>query len=353
MNEEFQVMSQEGQVVLKKSELAGEIAYLLEKVGVPAADAAVTADVMADTNAKGIESHGVRWLDIYLQRMQAGGVNPVTKINVVKDKGSLLVLDADNGLGQVAMVRAVEMGVKKAKENAVAMVAVRNTNHFGACAYYTEMAAKMGMVAFCCTNSTPLMAPWGGIDLCIGTNPLSYGFPTKGTPIVLDMATTAFARGKVFIAARKGVPLPEGVALNKDGEPTTDAKEALEGIMLPASGPKGFGLSLVIDLLCGIMTGSKYGAHITPIFGAIETPQNIGHFAFFLNIEDFVPLEQYYKEIEDSIAIMKKSRLAKGYDRIYMPGEIEAGIRENNLQDGIAIPKPTWDVVQEWKAKFA
>ena len=346
-------MSQEGQVILKKNELADEIAYLLEKVGVSAQDAAITADIMADTNAKGIESHGVRWLDIYLQRLQAGGVNPVTKIDVVKEKGSLLILDANNGLGQVAMYKAVEMGVKKAKDTGIAMVAVRNSNHFGACAYYTEMAANMGMVSFCCTNSTPLMAPWGGIDLCIGTNPLSYGFPTKGTPIVLDMATTAYARGKVFIAARKGLPLPEGVALDKDGEPTTDAKKALEGIMLPASGPKGFGLSLIIDLLSGIMTGSRYGAHITPIFGALGTAQNIGHFAFFLNIEDFVPVNKYYEEIEDNMAIMKKSRLAKGCDRIYMPGEIEAGIREKALQEGIAIPRPTWDVVQEWKAKFS
>ncbi|CAK7021762.1 MAG: putative oxidoreductase YjmC [Desulfovibrio sp.] len=346
-------MSQEDQVILTKDELAGTIKYLLEKVGVPGDDAAITADVMADTNAKGIESHGVRWLDIYLQRIQAGGVSAVTKLDVVKDKGSLLMLDANNGLGQVAMYRAVEMGVKKAKENGVAIVGVRNTNHFGACAYYTEMAAKMGMVSFVCTNSTPLMAPWGGIDLCIGTNPISYGFPTKGVPIVLDMATTAYARGKVFIAARKGLPLPEGVALDKHGAPTTDAKEALEGIMLPASGPKGFGLSLVVDLLCGIMTGSRYGAHITPIFGTIDKAQHIGHFAFFLNIEDFVPVDEYYTNIEDTIATMKKSRLAKGVDRIYMPGEIEDGVRAKNLKDGIVIPKPTWDVVQEWKAKFA
>lgn len=346
-------MSQESQVILKKEEIVAAVAGLLQGVGVPAADAAIVADVMADTNARGIESHGIRWLDIYLQRLQAGGVNPVTTVDVTKDKGSLLILDANNGLGQVAMVKAVEMGVKKAKETGMAMVGVRNSNHFGACAYYTEMAAKMGVVSFCCTNATPLMAPWGGIDLCIGTNPLSYGFPTKGTPIVLDMATTAYARGKVFIAARKGVPIPEGVALNKNGEPTTDAKEALEGIMLPASGPKGFGLSLVIDLLCGIMTGSKYGVHITPIFGQLETAQNIGHFAFFLNIEDFVPVNKYYEEIEDTITNMKKSRLAKGYDRIYMPGEIEAGVRAKALTEGIAIPKPTWDVLQEWKAKLA
>ncbi|MDR1660016.1 MAG: Ldh family oxidoreductase [Desulfovibrio sp.] len=346
-------MSQESQVILKKEELAGAIAELLEKAGVPTADAAVTADVMADTNAKGIESHGVRWLDVYLQRIQAGGVNPVTRIDVLKDKGSLLMLDANNGLGQVAMVKAVEMGVKKAGETGMAIVGVRNSNHFGACSYYTEMAAKMGMVSFCCTNSTPLMAPWGGIDLCIGTNPISYGFPTKGTPIVLDMATTAYARGKVFIAARKNLPIPEGVALNKYGDPTTDAKEALEGIMLPAAGPKGFGLSLVVDLLAGIMTGSNYGAHITSLFGALDKAQQIGHFAFFLNIGDFVSEADYYRQIEDNIAAMKKSRLARGYERIYMPGEIEAGIREKALLDGIAIPAPTWQAVQEWKARLS
>lgn len=345
-------MSQEGQKIVTKEKLKKDVVFLLKKVGVPEDDAEITAEVMVDTNAKGVESHGVRWLDIYLQRIQAGSVKPVTKIDVIKDKGSLLILDANQGLGQVAMMKAVEMGVKKAKENGICFVAVRNSNHFGATGYYSEMAAKSDMISFAATNGTPLMAPWGGTDLCIGTNPLSYAFPTKDVPIVLDMATTSLARGKVFVAARKGMPLPEGVALNKDGVPTVDAKEALEGVLLPVAGPKGFGLSLMIDIIGGILTGSNYGAHITSLFGDLNTSQDIGHFAYFLNIEDFMNLNEYYEKIEDNKKIMKNSRLAQGFDKIFMPGEIEAGVREKSLKEGISVPAPTLEVIEEWKKKF-
>lgn len=345
-------MNEEKMVLIMRDELKAEVIYLLKKVGVPEEDAEITAEVMVETNAKGIESHGVRWLDIYLQRILAGGVNPVTKLDVVKDKGSILILDANNGLGQVAMVKAVEIGVKKAKENGVSFVAIRNSNHFGATGYYTELASRQNVIAFAATNSTPLMAPWGGIDLCIGTNPLSYAFPTKDVPIVVDMATTTLARGKVFIAARKGEDLPEGVALNKEGVPTIDAKEALEGVLLPVGGPKGFGLSLMIDILSGILTGSNYGTHITSLFGDVKTPQNIGHFAYFLNIEDFMDLNEYFEKIEDNKKIMKSSKLAQGFNKIFMPGEIEAGIRERSLKEGISIPEPTIKVLNEWKQKL-
>ncbi|MBS7526188.1 Ldh family oxidoreductase [Fusibacter paucivorans] len=345
-------MQTEGQVIVTKEQLKQDVIYLLEKLGVPTDEADMTAEVMVDTNAKGIETHGVRWLDIYMQRIQAGSVKAKTKLDVIKEKGSLLILDANHGLGQVAMTKAVEMGVKKAKENGISVVAVRNSNHFGATGFYTELAAKSDVIAFVATNGTPLMAPWGGTDLCIGTNPLSYAFPTKGYPIVLDMATTAIARGKVFVAARKGLPLPEGTALNKDGVPTVDAKEALDGVLLPAAGPKGFGLSLMIDIMAGILTGSNYGTNITSLFGDLEGVQDIGHFAYFINIEDFMDLDEYYEKIEANKARMKSSKLAQGFNQIFMPGEIEAGIREKNLKDGIAIPKPTMDVLEAWKSKY-
>ncbi|MDR0621134.1 MAG: Ldh family oxidoreductase [Deltaproteobacteria bacterium] len=345
-------MAVEEMVKVTKVELKETISSILAKVGVPPEDAEVVAEVMADTNAKGIESHGIRWLDIYVQRIKAGGYNPVTKLEVVKDKGSLLLLNANHGLGQVAMVKAVDLGLEKARQNAVAIVAVANSNHFGATCFYTERAAKAGLIGFACTNSTPLMAPWGGMDLCVGTNPLSFGFPTKGVPIILDMATTAFARGKVFIAERQGTTLPEGVALNKNGEPTTNPKEALEGIMLPAAGPKGFGLSLAIDILSGILIGSNHGHHICSLFGDLDKHQDVGHFAIFINIDDFINPEIYYREIEDSVSRMKSSRLAKGFTQIFMPGEIEDGQRAKNLAEGIPIPLPTWKTVQELKAKL-
>ena len=341
----------EAQVFLSKAEIKQMVIDLLCAVGVPREDADMAAEVMADTDAKGIETHGIRWLDVYLKRIRAGGVKAVTRLDVVKDKGSVLILDANHGLGQVAMTKAVQMGTQKAKQQGGAFVAIRNTNHFGATGFYAEMAAKMGFAAYVCTNGTPLMAPWGGLDPCIGTNPLAYGFPTRNHAIVLDMATTAYARGKVFVAARKGIQLPEGVALNREGYPTTDPNEALEGLMLPAAGPKGFGLSLVIDFLAGIMSGAHFGTNMCKIFGDYDRHQDIGHFAYFLNIEDFMPMEEYYEKIEADIARMKASRKTPGTSKIFMPGEIEAEAREKNA-DAIPVAASVWEGLKQWRVEL-
>jgi len=339
-------------VTLSSHDLKAVASKLLEKAGVPEEQAARAADVMVNADLKGIESHGVRWLDIYLKRIQAGCVKPVTDLKVVQEKAGLLLLDAQNGLGQVALSKGVEMGIAKAKSAGVCAVGVRNSNHCGALGYYTEMATKANMAAIVMTNGTPLMAPWGGTTPCIGTNPISFAVPSQGAPVILDMATSASARGKVFVAAQKGTKLPDGIALNKEGEPTTDPKEALEGLLLPVGGPKGYGLSLIIDIMAGIMTGSNHGQNITSLYGDLEHSQNIGHFAVIVNIDDFMPLSDFFAGMDKSRDELKGSKLAKGINQIFLPGEIEANTARQRAEQGAIIPLATWNILQDWANKF-
>lgn len=339
-------------VTIAPLDLKNLVTSLLEKVGVPREQGAMVAEVMVNADLKGVESHGVRWLDIYLKRIQAGSVKPVTTLKVVKEKAGLLLVDAQGGLGQVAFTRAIEMAIAKAKTAGVCAVGVRNTNHCGALGFYTELATKANMAAIAMTNSTPLMAPWGGVTLSIGTNPISFGVPTQGEPVILDMATSASARGKVFLAAQKGYKLPDGVALTKDGEPTTDPKEALEGLLLPVGGPKGYGLSLIIDVMAGIMTGSNFGQGITSLYGDLAKPQDIGHFAVLVNIEDFMDIDDFFAGMQRSRTELKSSKLAKGFTEIFLPGEIEANTFRQRAEKGAQLPLATWSVLEGWAQKF-
>lgn len=325
------------------------VSGLLEKAGVPLLQAGHAADVMVNAEMKGIESHGVRWLDIYLKRIRAGSVNPVTELKVIQQKAGLLLLDAQNGLGQVAFSKGIEMAIEKAKKVGVCTLGVRNSNHCGALGYYAEMAVKANMAAIVMTNGTPLMAPWGGITPCIGTNPIAFAVPGRAEPVILDMATSASARGKVFVAAQKGIKLPEGIALNREGEPTTDPKEALEGLLLPVGGPKGYGLSLMIDIMAGIMTGSKHGRQITSLYGDLEHAQNIGHFAVLINVDDFLPLEDFFAGMQQSRSELKQSKPAKGFTGIFLPGEIEANTVRQSEKQGTVLPAATWNMLQDWK----
>ena len=338
--------------IIDQNDLRELVGKLLSKVGVPSEDAAQVADVMVTSDLRGVESHGVRWLDIYLKRILAGSVKPVTDLKTIREKAAYVLLDAQGGLGQVAMRRGMDLGIEKAKTAGICAVAVCNSNHCGALAFYAEMATKANMAAMVMTNSTPLMAPLGGVTLSIGTNPIAFGFPTEKNPVILDMATSASARGKVFVAAQKGNKLPDGVALNKDGEPTTDPKEALEGILLPVGGPKGYGLSLIIDIMAGIMTGSNFGQTITSLYGDLKTPQNIGHFAVVINIDDFIPLQEFFVGMQQSREQLKGSKLAKGYSEIFLPGEIELNTKLSRENSGVVIPASTWAVLSDLKEKM-
>lgn len=268
---------------------------LLTAAGLPASEAEEVARHLLFADLRGIDTHGTSRLKIYLLRMAAGSLSPVAHISVLNESPVSALLDAGNSFGHIASRQATEMAIAKAKEHGMAMVGVRNSNHNGCMAYYTLLMAEAGLIGFAVTNSVANMPPWGGMEMFFGTNPISMAAPAGAEPpFVFDMATTQVARGKIINAAREGKPIPEGWALTKDGNPTTDSKAAMEGVMLPMAGPKGSALSYGVEILAGIMTGALTGPELPRMYEQLDQPQQVGHFFLALRPDLFTPMAQFH-----------------------------------------------------------
>lgn len=321
----------------------------LQAVGVPERDAETVADNLVDAHLRGVDSHGVtRLIKIYVERLEAGVVNAHPRFSVVSESTSTALVDADNGLGAVAGTYAMELCLRKARASGAAWVGVRHSNHFGACAYYTNRLAAQGMVGIALTNAPSTMAPWGGIEPYLGTNPIGFSVPTRGgNPISVDMATSVAARGYVLLAAAKGEPIPAGWAQDRRGRPTTDAKEALEGSVLPMAGHKGYALALMIDVLAGILTGAAFGRLVGQLYGELEQPQDVGHLIGAIDIARFLPLEEFYDRVDRFTSELRSNPLAEGATRIVVPGDLEMEKTAQRLREGIPVAEPIRQQLRE------
>jgi LDH2 family malate/lactate/ureidoglycolate dehydrogenase len=312
-------------------------ASAFEQVGMSPADAATVADTLVEADLRGVHSHGVWWTSTYTRRLQMGGVNPRPVVQVVQETPAMIVLDADRAMGQVASVAAMRHAIEKARTIGVGVASVRNSNHFGAAAYYALMAAEENQIGFATTDAEPIMAPWGGAKAVVGNNPMAYAIPAAPEPpIVLDMAQSVVAWGKIFLAAQRGDKIPATWALSPTGEPTEDPHEAMAGLLLPVGGYKGYGLALVIEILSGVLSGATFGLSVPPMTDDSVT-QDFGHFFMALNIPHFLPTEEFQKRIAALIAEHRGVPLAKGTERIYLPGEIESLKRRQRLEQGIPL----------------
>lgn len=316
-------------------EFAGSIFH---KLGLSKEDAEIVSDVLITTDLRGISSHGVARIPIYAKRIRLELINPRPENQVLKENTCTALMDGDNGMGQVASYKAMKMCIKKAQYNGIASVAVKNSNHFGINAYYTMMAAKEGLIGMAFTNTSPLMAPFGGRERLLGSNPLSIAVPAGEEPdVVIDMATSVVARGKLEVAVKKGREIPRDWAVDEEGNFTTDPKRALQGALLPFGGHKGYGLALLVDILSGVLTGSKYGPHTGSLFGNMERSQEIGHFFLAINVDNFRNYSQFTEEMDEMMGGIKNSQKAKGFSRIYTPGEIEFERYQELLINGVVV----------------
>jgi len=221
-------------------------------------------------------------------------------------------------------------------------VGVKNSNHFGAAAYYAMRAIGDQCIGLSITNAPPTMAPWGGKTPFFGTNPFAIAIPAgKERPIVLDMATSVTARGKIILAAKKGEPIPSGLAIDPEGRPTTDAHAALEGAVLPFGGHKGYGISLLVDILSGLMTGATFAPRVGGLYDNPNGIQNLGHGFAAILIESFIPFREFTKRMDQYIQEVRNAPRAMGVERIYLPGEIEFEMRDQNMKEGIPLPELT------------
>jgi LDH2 family malate/lactate/ureidoglycolate dehydrogenase len=312
------------------------VAALMQARGLPQADAQVVAECLVRADLRGVETHGIMRLPIYLERLERGLVNPRPKLEPRRVTPVAAHLDGEDGLGFVVASRAMAESIAMAGEHGLGLTAVRRSTHFGMAAAYLLQAIEAGFIAFVFTNASPAMPPWGGRQPFLGTSPFAVGVPggDKG-PFVLDMAPSVAARGKIRRAARDGEPIPEGYALDAEGRPTTDAAAALKGVVLPIGGPKGAGLSMLMDILAGVFTGAAFAGRVGDQYKDLDRPQDVGHFLMALRPALFVGVEAFRARMDELASRIRAQPLAEGFDEILMPGEPEARLEARRLREGI------------------
>jgi LDH2 family malate/lactate/ureidoglycolate dehydrogenase len=336
-------------VVIGEESLKSFCTQILKLLGVPPEHAAAIAGNLVDADLQGVASHGVVRLPIYVQRLRAGVVNPSPNVRIAHHTTTTAVIDGDNGMGQWVAMRAMQLAIDKAQSGTCAFVSVRNSNHFGAAGYYARMAVAHDMIGLSFTiGGINHMTPWGGAEAILGNNPFSIAFPAgEERPVVLDMACSTAARGKILVAAKDNSPIPDDWAIGPDGEATTDPVEALKGFMLPIGGPKGYSLTLAIGLLSTMLSGAAFGSEVTNMYEDLEHSQNIGHLFGVLPIICFESIEIYKRRMDKAIREVRNTPRARGVERIYLPGEREELLREQYRRSGIPIKKAVWSELQE------
>ncbi|MBI3964718.1 MAG: Ldh family oxidoreductase [Chloroflexi bacterium] len=345
-------MAGDDRVVVQAEPLRAFAAALFEKVGVPPADAALVADTLVEADLRGVHSHGIVRLDPYIPRLQAGGMRAVTEVTIIRELPATMLVDGNNGIGQVISARAMELAIERARSAGIGVVGVRNSNHFGAAAYYPMLAVKADMVGLLFSNASPGLAPWGSITAMLGNNPWAIAVPAgREFPVLLDMANSVVARGKIRLAAMAGRPIPEGWAANKRGEPTTDAQEGLEGMILPVGGYKGSGISIMWDLLAGALTGAAILDELSGPY-KLDRPQGTGHLFMAINVEAFRPLDELKARVDEYARKVHDAERAAGVDRIYLPGELEWLTKQERERSGIPLAKATIEEIRSLAEKL-
>lgn len=325
---------------VEKSDLETFIVRVFRACDVPEDDANDVAQLMAEADLIGADAHGVFRLPQYIKRIQAGGINTHPVIAVESERAAMAVLDGDNALGHLVMRRAAEIAVKKAATTGVAWVGAHHSNHAGPASLYARMPLKKDMIGlYVAVGSANHLPPWGGIDMLLSTNPIAVAIPSgHNPPIVLDMATTVAAYGKVKTKAQRGEAMPEGWMIDRMGNPLTDPKRASEGFLLPIGGPKGYGLALIFGILVGTLNGAAFGKNVIDFNADSKSVTNTGHFVIALDIAAFTDVEGFKRDVDEIWAQMKGSATLPGFSEIRLPGERLAKTMAENSANGIPIP---------------
>lgn len=320
--------------------------------GVPKADAELAADVLVKSDLRGIDSHGVARLHTYFEMLELGRINPKPKIKIVREKASVATVDGDNGLGLVVGPKANEIAMDKADQHGSGWVSVCNTNHFGFAGYYPLKALERDLIGWAMTNSTKLVAPLWGAERMLGTNPIAIAFPgLKEPPIVIDMATSAVAYGKIEMALRKKEPVPKGWIVDREGRDTRNPQDMIDGgAQLPLGserdmgGHKGYALASMVDILCAVLSGANWGPFAPPFALRQEIParsvgKGIGHFFGALQIDGFIDMDEFKKQIDEWIRVFRNTKPAPGTNGPLIPGDPEREAEAIRSREGIPLLK--------------
>ena len=322
---------------MNEKELKNLIIKIFRKFKLSRRHSIICANAIIDAELVGAPSHGLSRLNMYCERISKKVINPRPKITVKNISKSISIIDADDCIGFVAADAAIKKTIQNARKTGMGLVAVKNSGHYGLSGYYVEQAVKKNLITFAFTNAPPAIAPFGGKKSVFGTNPICFGTQTNSkVPFILDTSMSMINRGKIRIAEKLGKKIPYGVALNKFGKPTTNAKEALTGVQLPIAGFRGSGLAWMVDILTGVFVGSNHGGKVKDPFDDFSGPQNIGH--LFIAFKDNLFVRNYKKDIKSNIRSIKKTSKLKG-QRIFYPGEQKYLRKKMNSRKIIKIPK--------------
>ncbi len=314
-------------------------AQVFFNAGLPEDDAKIIGEDLVKANLRGLDSHGVSRIPMYLERLAKGVVNPTPNIQIEHITPAVSRVDGDNGMGFLASHIAMEEAMRLADTLGIGLVAVHRSTHFGMSALYVEQALEKNFVSMVFTNSSPALAMHGGRSAFLGAAPMAAGIPggPNSKPFVMDMAMTVIARGKIRLAAMRDEPIPEGLALDVEGRPTTDASDAFKGVCLPFGGVKGSVLATMMDLMAGALTGANYGGDVKSLYFDHSEPQNVGHLFFAIKPDLFMALEDFEGRMDTFHSRIKDLPKAAGVDEILMPGEPEEKTEALRSAEGLPI----------------
>ena len=341
----------------------------LKGIGIPASDAAIITDVLIESDKRGIDSHGLgRLKPIYIDRIDDGILNPVTRITTISDKATATVLDGNDGMGHVIGHKAMEIAIEKARKFGMGMVAVRNSSHYGIAGYYATMATSEGMIGITGTNARPSIAPTFGTENMLGTNPLTIGLPTdEEFPFVIDAATSVSQRGKIEVYGRAGKEIPPGWVIGEDGKTRTDTASILKdltrgtaallplgGIGTDGAGYKGYGYATVVEILSAALAEGSFMKDLTgKDENGAKRPYHLGHFFIAINPDFFLGKETFRRVAGNILRALRASRKAPGEERIYTAGELEWEARGFRMKYGCPVPPSLQSVIQNLSERFS
>ncbi|MBI2942177.1 MAG: Ldh family oxidoreductase [Chloroflexi bacterium] len=325
-----------------------------ERAGLPPEGAAIVTEVQLEASLRGQPTHNVGSIPGYAKRIKAGGTNARPDIRVVRESGVHALVDGDNGQGQWVSVVATRLAMDKARATGIGVVGVRNSNHFGAAGHYAWMATQERLIGLCTTNGGLVLAPTGGITPTFGNNPLGVGIPARRHhPIVLDIAMSVVAQGKIALQIAEGKPIPPGWMVDKLGRPSTNPADFAEGFGVPIAGHKGYGLTLVMETLAGLLTGAAFGwDHSRERTRNFSNLADIGHFFLAINPALFLGEDEFLDRVDRMIDEVKAGEKAEGVAEVFAPGEPEMRARAHNLREGVPILPSTYRALlafrEEW-----
>lgn len=313
--------------------------------GVSDEHARICAVRMIEADLRGMHGHGIFRLPGYCRRIEEGGYNLRPAIQVQRETPVSALVDGDNGLGQVVVTFAVELAIRKAKENGMAWIGIRGSNHAGAGGVYVALSLPHDLISmYMAIGNANHMPPWGGVDMLLSTNPVAYAIPTGAEPpIVLDMATTVASYGKVKVTAQKGEPLPMGWMMDRNGKPLTDSKRINDGFLLPIGGHKGYGLNFIIGALAGVLNSAPFGSAVIDFNKDFQTPTNSGQVFFAMRPDLFRDLEGFKAEMDERIREIRNSTPMKGAEAIRLPGEMALRRERQMRAEGVPVASQVLD----------